>query len=62
VAAVRHDIWDPPEKNLAPLDGLRGFASCIVVFYHCAIFMAFYTPEAVASGRAIRLGCEWPPA
>jgi len=48
---LRRDIWVGPDENFAHLDGLRGFASCIIVFYHCAIFTAFFTPEAVESGR-----------
>ena len=48
---LRRNIWEPPDSNLAPLDGLRGIASCMVVFYHCALFMAFYSPQAIESGR-----------
>lgn len=39
---VRREIFQQEESNVLGLDGLRGFASCIVVFYHCALFMGFY--------------------
>ena len=42
LATARAELFRPAAGNLAPLDGLRGFASCIVVFYHCAIFMGLY--------------------
>ncbi|MEZ5571592.1 MAG: acyltransferase [Halioglobus sp.] len=35
------DIFVPVSSNFSGLDGLRGFASCIVLFYHCALFMGF---------------------
>ncbi len=41
VRRVEAELWHRPDNNLAPLDGLRGFASCIVVFYHCAVFTGF---------------------
>jgi peptidoglycan/LPS O-acetylase OafA/YrhL len=38
---VVDELWTRPAQNFAPLDGLRGFASCIVVFYHCVMFTGF---------------------
>jgi peptidoglycan/LPS O-acetylase OafA/YrhL len=38
---VVDELWTRPPQNFAPLDGLRGFASCIVVFYHCVMFTGF---------------------
>lgn len=45
------EIFRRPGSNFAALDGMRGFASVIVVFYHCALFSAMFTPEAIASER-----------
>ena len=39
---VVDELWMRPSQNFAPLDGLRGFASCIVVFYHCVLFTGFF--------------------
>ena len=43
---ARQELWQPGQANIPSLDGLRGFASCIVVFYHCAIFMGYYEINA----------------
>jgi peptidoglycan/LPS O-acetylase OafA/YrhL len=46
---VKTELWIRPQQNFAPLDGLRGFASCIVVFYHCVLFTGFldaHSPQA----------------
>jgi peptidoglycan/LPS O-acetylase OafA/YrhL len=45
---VRRDLWHRPGDNFSALDGLRGFASVIVVFYHCALFTGLLSPEARA--------------
>ena len=41
---VVDELWARPPQNFAPLDGLRGFASCIVVFYHRVLFTGFLHP------------------
>ena len=43
---VKRELFRPAATNLVALDGLRGFASCIVVFYHCSIFMGYYSRYA----------------
>jgi peptidoglycan/LPS O-acetylase OafA/YrhL len=48
LARLRHrvvtDLWTRPANNFAALDGLRGFAPVILVFYHCTIFTGVYSP------------------
>lgn len=46
MTSIRRELFRPAVTNLAALDGLRGFASCIVVFYHCSIFMGYYSRNA----------------
>lgn len=48
---IRVDLWIPPRNDIPALDGLRGFASVIVVIYHCALFMGFYTQGIIDEGR-----------
>ena len=48
---LRQDIWQRPDANFAALDGMRGFASVIVVIYHCAMFMGFLTPQVTEEVR-----------
>lgn len=42
LANARRELLEPAKSNMPALDGMRGFASLIVVFYHCAIFLGFY--------------------
>lgn len=49
---IHRELWERPHQNLAPLDGLRGFASCIVVFYHCVLFTGFIDPNSPQAQRA----------
>ncbi len=55
---VLADLWIRPENGIPALDGLRGFASVIVVAYHCALFLGFYTETNIQEGRfpALRAG------
>jgi len=39
---IHADLWERPGDNFSALDGLRGFASVIVVFYHCAWFTGVF--------------------
>lgn len=48
---VLTDLWIRPENAIPALDGLRGFASVIVVAYHCALFLGFYTEAIIQEGR-----------
>lgn len=48
---IRADLWYRPDANFAALDGLRGFASVIVVLYHCALFTGMLSPRARAEHR-----------
>jgi peptidoglycan/LPS O-acetylase OafA/YrhL len=52
---VRDDLWGRPDGNFAALDGMRGFASVIIVFFHCALFIGALSPESVARGRFVYL-------
>jgi hypothetical protein len=48
---VRDDLWGRPGGNFAALDGMRGFASLIIVFFLCALFIDAFSPDSVARGR-----------
>ncbi len=50
------DLWERPNNNLAPLDGMRGFASIIVVVYHCALFTQFLTAGSEPATRSPWVG------
>jgi peptidoglycan/LPS O-acetylase OafA/YrhL len=52
---VATELWARPAQNFAPLDGLRGLASCIVVFYHCALFTGLFDAAAPQAQRALWL-------
>ena len=54
-AGVRDDLWGRPGGNFAALDGMRGFASLIIVFFHCALFIGAFSPDSVARGRFVYL-------
>lgn len=42
---AKRELFEPVASNKPALDGLRGFASLIVVLYHCAIFLGFYVTD-----------------
>lgn len=48
---IEQDLLRPPTTNLHALDGLRAFAAAILVMFHCALFMGFYTDDIIAAGR-----------
>jgi peptidoglycan/LPS O-acetylase OafA/YrhL len=48
---IRLDLLEPPTENFGALDGMRGFASVIVLTYHCAMFMGFLSDRVIADGR-----------
>jgi peptidoglycan/LPS O-acetylase OafA/YrhL len=48
---LRRDLWDRPQGSFAALDGMRGLAPLLIVFYHCAIFIGAQTPEALEQRR-----------
>jgi len=50
-ARIERDLLHRPDRNLPALDGLRAFAAAILVMFHCALFMGFYTEDIIASGR-----------
>lgn len=48
---IRVDLWERPSKNFAALDGMRGFASVIVVLYHCALFTSSFAVDSEIQER-----------
>jgi peptidoglycan/LPS O-acetylase OafA/YrhL len=50
LSRAARDIILRPGLNFAALDGMRGFASIIVVFYHCVSFSGPPTAKADTSG------------
>jgi peptidoglycan/LPS O-acetylase OafA/YrhL len=48
---IEQELLRPPSTNLHPLDGLRAFAAAILVMFHCALFMGFYTEDIISTGR-----------
>jgi len=48
-ARVRRDLWQRPAGGFDHLDGMRGFASVIVFFYHAFIYL-----------DPFRRGVQWP--
>jgi peptidoglycan/LPS O-acetylase OafA/YrhL len=39
---VVKEIFQQDKSNFLALDGLRAFAVCAIVFFHCTLFMGFY--------------------
>ena len=49
---VADELWTRPGQNFAALDGLRGFGSVIVLFYHCVMFTGYFDPHGPQAAQA----------